>query len=122
MCSEGNAPRNGEPTVGFSILTMLQHTGRFLSMDFLAKHNVTSLEHPPLNTPDPAPANFYLFPLQKSALKGRPFCNAADIIKNATDELNRFRRNYFQECFQHLYRCRQKCIVSRGNYFEGKVV
>jgi len=29
MQSEGNAPKNGKPAVGFSFTTMLQHTGRF---------------------------------------------------------------------------------------------
>ena len=32
MRSEGNATKNGEPTVGFSIATVLQHSGRFWSM------------------------------------------------------------------------------------------
>jgi hypothetical protein len=27
MQSEGNAPKNGESAVGFSFMTMLQHTG-----------------------------------------------------------------------------------------------
>ena len=31
MRSEANAPKNGEPTDGFSFTTMLQHTGRFWS-------------------------------------------------------------------------------------------
>ena len=31
MRSEGNAPINREPAVGFSFTTMLQHTGRFWS-------------------------------------------------------------------------------------------
>jgi len=34
MLSEGNAPKNGEPTVGFSLTTMLQHTGRFWSQTY----------------------------------------------------------------------------------------
>ena len=29
MRSEENTPKDGEPTDGFSITTMLQHTGRF---------------------------------------------------------------------------------------------
>jgi len=33
------------------------------------------------------PADFYLFPQIKSALKGRHFCNVTDVIKNATKEL-----------------------------------
>ena len=31
MRTEGNAPIKGEPSVGFSFTTMLQHTGRFWS-------------------------------------------------------------------------------------------
>ena len=40
-------------------------------------------------SPDLAPADFYLFPRLKSALKGRNFCDTTDIIKNATEELKR---------------------------------
>ena len=47
MLSERNAPKNGVPTVGFSFKTMLQHSGHFLFKNFLAKNNVTTLEHPP---------------------------------------------------------------------------
>jgi histone-lysine N-methyltransferase SETMAR len=37
-----------------------------LDMDFFAKNNVTTLEHPPYS-PDLAPADFYLFPPLNSA-------------------------------------------------------
>jgi len=46
-----------------------------------------ALEHPPYS-PDLAAADFYL-------LKGRRFCNATDIIKNATEELKRLSQNGF---------------------------
>jgi len=82
-----------------------------LVKDFLANNNVTKLEHPP-RSPDLATADFYLFPRLKSALKVRCFCDANDIIKNATEELKRLSQNGFQECFQHLYSCWQKCIVA----------
>jgi transposase len=59
-----------------------------LVKDFLTKNNVTTLEHPPYS-PDLAPADFYLFPQLISALKGVRFCDATDIIKNATEELKR---------------------------------
>jgi len=45
---------------------------------FLAKNNVTTMEHTPYST-DLAPADFYLFPPLKSALKGW-HCDATDII------------------------------------------
>jgi transposase len=68
---------------------MLQHTGRFLVKDFLAKNNVTTLEPFPYS-PDLIPAVFYLFPWLKLALKWPRFYDAADIIKNATDKLKWF--------------------------------
>jgi histone-lysine N-methyltransferase SETMAR len=59
-----------------------------LVKDFLAKNNVTTLDHPPYS-PDLAPTDFYLFPLLKSALKGGRCCDATDIIENVTEELKR---------------------------------
>jgi hypothetical protein len=37
-----------------------------------------------------APGDFHLFPRLKSALKGRGFCDATDIIMNAKKELKRY--------------------------------
>jgi len=86
----------------------------FLAKDFLAKNNVTTLEHPPYS-PDLAAVDFYLFPRLKSALKGRRFCDSTDIMKNATDELKRLSQSGLQECFQQLYSRWQMCIVANGN-------
>jgi transposase len=55
-------------------------------MHFSAKNNVTTLELPPYS-PELAPAEFYLFPQLKSALKVQHFYDANDIIKNMTEEL-----------------------------------
>ena len=87
---------------------------------FLAKNNVTTLEHSP-HFPDLTPADSYLFPRLKSALKGRRVCDTTDIFKNATAELKRFSQYDFQKCFQHFYSRRQKYVVSKGQYFEGHV-
>jgi hypothetical protein len=43
---------------------------------------VKTLEHLPYS-PDLASADFYLFPLLKSASKGRRFCDTTVIFKNA---------------------------------------
>jgi hypothetical protein len=91
-----------------------------LVKDFLAKNIVSLLQHPP-HSFDLAPDDFYLFPGLKSALKGQSFYDATDIIKNATVELKRLSQNGFQECFQQLYSCWQKCIVAQGDYLEGNV-
>jgi hypothetical protein len=44
------------------------------------------MEHYPYD-PDLVPADFYLFPRLTSALKERRFCDATDIVRNATEEL-----------------------------------
>jgi hypothetical protein len=85
MRSENKASKIGEPTVGFTFTTMLQHTSKEQC------HNTGSFPIPP----DLAPADFYLFPPLKSALKGRHFCDATGIIKNATEEDSRNVSNTF---------------------------
>jgi hypothetical protein len=66
-------------------------------------------------------AGFTPFPRVKSALKGRRFCNATDIIKNFTKKLKILSKYAFQERFQQLYSHRQKCIDAQGDYFEENV-
>ena len=83
--------------------------------DFLAKNNVTTLEHPP-HSPDLVPVEFYLFLRLKLALKGQCFCDATGIIKNATEELKRL-PGMFPTPLQSLadvYTCKR-------DYFEGNV-
>jgi transposase len=91
-----------------------------LVKDFLAKTKVTTLELPPQSS-YLAPADFYLFPRLKSVLNGRRFCDVAEIIKNATEELKMISQNGFQKRLQHLYNWRHKCIFAQGEYFEGNV-
>jgi hypothetical protein len=52
---------------------------------------------------DLAPADFYLFPCLKSALKGWHFGDATDITENAMEEGTRLPQNGFQKCFQYFY-------------------
>jgi len=66
-----------------------------LVKDFSTTNNVTAPEHLPYS-PDLAPADFYLFPRLRSALKGRRLCEATDIIKNATEELKRLSQMVFE--------------------------
>jgi hypothetical protein len=59
-----------------------------LIKDFLAKKNVTTLEN--FSLYNLAPKDFNFYPVLKSALKRWRFSEAADIIKNAAEELKRF--------------------------------
>jgi hypothetical protein len=90
----------------------------FSFQDFLAKNYVTTVEHPPNyvttvehppnyvatvehppNSPGLVQTDFELLSRLKSALKRRNFCDGADIIKNAMEELKRLSQNDLQECF-----------------------
>ncbi|KAJ4437155.1 hypothetical protein ANN_17290 [Periplaneta americana] len=84
--------------------------------NFLARHNITALDHPPYS-PDLSPPDYFLFPRLKSHLKGRRF-NAEEVIANATRALRRVSQNGCQE----LYTRWQKCVVAEGKYFEGNAV
>jgi hypothetical protein len=66
-----------------------------LTDDFLAKNNVTTLEHHPYS-PDVATTDFCLFPLLKVALKVRRVCNDTTINKNAKEELKRLSKISFE--------------------------
>ena len=110
MQSEGNAPKNGEPTVGFSINTMLQHTGRFWSM---VSYHKTLRQH--WNIPF-APLIcldlIFTFSLPWN-LQGRDGV-FTDNFKNVVEDLKRLSQSYFLECYQYFY-CRwQNCVVAQG--------
>jgi hypothetical protein len=81
--SEGNAPKKWESRVGFTFTTILHHTGGFRSRASYQKNNVTTLEHPPFSL-EQAAADCNLYHRLKSALKGRRFFDATEIIKDAT--------------------------------------
>ncbi|GBO02352.1 hypothetical protein AVEN_108878-1 [Araneus ventricosus] len=46
---------------------------------YLARHSVTTLEHPPCS-PDLTPADFHLFPWLKMKLKGHCFVDSDEVI------------------------------------------
>ncbi|UYV78658.1 hypothetical protein LAZ67_16002311 [Cordylochernes scorpioides] len=66
--------------------------------DFLAKHSVSVLPHPP-----------YSFPKPKMTLKGRRFSLPSEVIENATVELNKLRKIYFELAFQQLFTLEKMC-------------
>ena len=86
---------------------------------FLAQQQVTELLHPPYS-PDLAPADFFLFPRLKLALKGNRFSSISDIQAAVTKELKTVSKGDFFKSFKDMYERCQKCIVAGGNYFEGQ--
>jgi transposase len=74
--------------------------------------------HPPYSL-DLAPAEFFLFPKVKTTLNGRLFQTIEEIQENAIRELRAITENAFQEAFQQWKTRWERCIASRGDYFEG---
>lgn len=85
--------------------------------EFLAKRGVVVLEHPPYS-PDLAPADFWLFPKLKLAMKGEHYESIEEIQSTVTGVLDKVPKNDFQLCFESFYRRFQRCINDEGMYFE----
>jgi hypothetical protein len=62
MRSEGNAPKSGEPSIWFLLHDNAPAYRSVLVKYFLAKNNLTALEHPPYS-PYLISADIHLFPL-----------------------------------------------------------
>jgi len=90
----------------------------FLVHNFLAKNEATIVPQPPYS-PDLAPVDFFLFPKLKSTLKGRRFDTFDETQKNSTKELFAIPKEAFQKAFQSWQKRWERCVASKGNYFEG---
>jgi len=90
----------------------------FFVRNFLAKNETTVVPQPSYS-PDLAPADFFLFSMLKSTLKGRRFDTIDDIEKFSTNELFAIPKEAFQKAFQSLQKGWKRCVASEGVYFEG---
>lgn len=75
------------------------------------------LPHPPYS-PDLAPSDFYLFSPLKSALKGKSFNNAAEIMQDVQLWIDAKPSQFFETGIGKLPDRWRRCIESGGNYFE----
>ena len=103
---------------GCTNMTTRPHIHCSLSVTSLAKHATTVLPQPPYS-PDLAPADFFLFPKLKSTPKGRHFESIEAMKTNLLAHLRSIPKTAFQECFRTLKKRWQRCIQSRGEYFES---
>lgn len=93
------------------------HTA-ILVAQFLAKRKVTVITHPPYS-PDLAPADFFLFPKLKNAMKGGRFDDVPDIQRNVTRIMNSIPAEQFKRAFRHLYERSKICVEREGLYVEN---
>jgi len=91
MRSEGNAPKKCRTDSWFPLHDNAPAHRSVLIKDFLANEQCDNTEASSIHY-DPDPADFYLFPQMKSTMKGRRFCDATDVFKNATIELKSFHK------------------------------
>src|SRR5215469_3884082 len=89
-----------------------------LIREFLAKQETIVVPQSPYS-PDLAPADFFVFPKLKSTLKGRQFQTVEEIKENSLQDLRAIPQNTFQDAFQNWKKRWERCINSRGEYFEG---
>jgi histone-lysine N-methyltransferase SETMAR len=82
-------------------------------MMFLARKQITVLEHPPYS-PDLASSEFFLFRKIKEILKGSHFDDTDDISSNMTAALKAIPQNQFQNCSEGWTWCWHRCIASQG--------
>jgi hypothetical protein len=90
----------------------------FRVKEFLAKKNITVVEHPHY-LPDLAPREFFLFSRIRNTLKGEHFDDTDEIKSNTVISLNGISENDFQACFQSWKTCMQRCVRAEGDYFQG---
>jgi hypothetical protein len=86
--------------------------------EFLAKHSITVVPHPPYS-PDLAACDFFLFPRLKSTLKSKRFQDVAEIQLNTTRQLQAIPKEAYQTCTEKWKDRWNRCIQSGGSYFEG---
>jgi len=119
-----DAVRRKRPQLWETQTWMLHHDNApahasLLIRSYLAKHQTSVVPHPPYS-PDLVPADFFLFPKLKTTLKWRRFQTIEETEKkNAIRELRAIKESACQEAFQQWKKGWERCIPSRGDYFQG---
>ena len=83
----------------------------FCVCQFLAQKTVVVRVHPSY-PPVQTPADFFLFPRLKAAIKGTRFADINAIKDRVTAILRLISQEAFADCFRKLYERCQKCVVA----------
>jgi transposase len=118
-----DAVRRKRPELWENQTWMLHHNNApahasLLIRSYLAKHQISVVPHPPYS-PDLARGDFFLFPKLKTTLKRHRFEIIDEIQENAKREQRAITESAIQEAFQQWKKHWERCIASRGDYFEG---
>ncbi len=86
--------------------------------DWLVSTEWRQLPHPPYS-PDLSPCDFFLFPLLKKRLRGREYGDLLRLTAAVNREVSEITLEQWRKCFlDWIWWCR-KCLLFRGEYFEG---
>ncbi len=89
-----------------------------LVQDYLKDEQWSPLKYPPYS-PDLSPADFFLFPRLKRAMRGHNFGNLDNLQDALETELSLITRQEWADCFEEwIQRC-HRCVLFQGDYFEG---
>jgi histone-lysine N-methyltransferase SETMAR len=76
---------------------------------FLASKSICVIQHPRYS-PDLTPADFFLFPKLKLALKGERFGDISDVQSGLTEQLKGTSLQDLQRVFKDMYKRSQRCV------------
>ncbi|GFT71176.1 mariner Mos1 transposase [Trichonephila clavipes] len=90
----------------------------FVVTENLTKNGIVAIPQLPYS-PDLSPADFFLSPKVKTALKGRHHGTLDDVKRACTHALKDISVDDFQGAYEAWKRRLQKCVHAPGAYFEG---
>ncbi|GFT99682.1 uncharacterized protein TNCV_1140711 [Trichonephila clavipes] len=85
--------------------------------EHLTKNGIVTIPQPPY-CPDLAPADFFLFPIGDTVLKGCHHGTLDDVKRACTHVLKNVSVGDFQGAYEAWKRYLQKCVQAHGAYFE----
>ena len=65
---------------------------------FLTKHGMTSMSHPPYS-PHLTPNNYFLFPQMKTVLRGKHFADVEEVKQKMAEALKGIKTDKFKKLF-----------------------
>ena len=90
-----------------------------LVTDYLIKMSIKTVTHPPYS-PDLAPWDFWLFPKLKENFRGCRYETTEEMKVAVTKFIDTLTQEDFHGAFQKLLERYNKCILAKGDYFEGE--
>ena len=86
----------------------------------ISSKGMTPIAHPPPPySPELAPCDFFLFRRMKRDMKGKHFATVEEVKQKSLEGLKNIPISEFKKCFEQWEDRLPKCVVVKGEYFEG---